>query len=75
MGDKICKSCIHWEGHINFDGTTYDGPCALFDKEDGEGQYASIEVSTNYPEFIEGIFLNTSAEFGCNQLEEEAKND
>lgn len=76
-----CVNCKYWGGsHSTVDDTCWDGPCALFDQEDGEmaGKLAYIEIDTKYYEFIHGIFFNTFAEFGCikwesNEVDENRK--
>ena len=67
--DQICKICKFWSGHVYSDGKTIDGACALFDKDTGESDMANINVETEYPRLIDGIFFNTLAKFGCNQWE------
>lgn len=34
---------------------------------------ASINVTTNYPEFLDFVCVNTDAEFACNQWEQSDK--
>jgi len=69
--DQICKTCKFWHGHIYGDGKTLDGACDLFDEDTGESETAKINVETEYPRLIGGIFFNTLAEFGCNQWKAE----
>lgn len=68
--EHTCKTCQFWNGHIYADGQTLDGPCELIDKDNGSAirsGIAHIDVNTSYLEFIDSIYLNTPAEFGCTQ--------
>ena len=68
---QICKTCLYWCGHIYSDKATLPGPCSRFDEDTGESDTAMIKVETKYPEFLERVFLNTDAKFGCNQWKTE----
>lgn len=73
--DKICRNCAYWSGDRTPLGTADEfAPCSQILTNDGSNALEDgpfwVNVKTPYPELIQGIFLNTSPDFGCNQWKE-----
>ena len=65
--EHICKNCKSWNGQ-HWGGMTFPGSCGLVNRD---SLPAWINTETKYPEFIEKAEFITTADFGCNQWQEE----